>query len=171
MLRRLLLGLLKGSLIGAGIGSLLVFGFGVPLLNGGFAYLAVVLTGVFVALLTGKPVWTRGAWVEVLLKGIAAALLAAGLLFGVQRYLDTALTLGPNLTGSLSQLPIVILPLVATVLSIFFEVDNTDEPEPHESTEGHRVRIDAASDGTELEADLAQDDDEAQRKERGTQLT
>lgn len=136
------MGLLKGSLIGGAIGGLLAFALGIPLLSGWFAYLAVILTGVMVALLAGKPVWARGAWVEVLLKGIAAAMLGAGLLYAVRNYFDTTLALGSSLTGSLSQLPIVILPLVATVLAVFFEVDNTDAPEQNDSAQTDRVRVD-----------------------------
>lgn len=143
MLKRLLLGLLKGSLIGAGVGSLLVFVFGVSTMGSGLAYLAVVLTGILVALLAGKPIWARGAWVEVLLKGVAAALVGAALLYGVRNYLDTTVAFGPSMTGSLSQLPLAILPLVATVLAVFFEVDNTDEPELGDSDKGQRVRVDA----------------------------
>lgn len=128
MLRRLLLGVLKGTLIGAFVGSLMVFVLGVSLMTGFLGYLAAVFTGVCVALLAGKPIWTRGAWIEVLLKGVAAAVLGAGLLYGVRSFLDTSLALGSLGVGSLSQLPLVMLPLLATVLAVFFEVDNTDEP-------------------------------------------
>jgi len=128
MLRRLLLGVLKGTLIGAFVGSLLVFVLGVSLMTGFLGYLAAVFTGMCVALLAGKPIWARGAWIEVVLKGVAAAVLGAGLLYGVRTFLDTTLALGSLGSGSLSQLPLVMLPLLATVLAVFFEVDNTDEP-------------------------------------------
>ena len=154
MLRRLLLGVLKGTLIGALLGSLLVFVLGVSLMTGFLSYLAAVFTGVCVALLAGKPIWARGAWIEVLLKGVAAAVLGAGLLYGVRTFLDTSLALGSLGTGSLSQLPLVMLPLLATVLAVFFEVDNTDEPaERPEDDRQKRLRVtDRAKDVDEVEA-------------------
>jgi hypothetical protein len=142
MLRRLLLGVLKGTLIGLGVGSLLVFVLGLSLMSGLFGYLAAVFTGVCVALLAGKPIWARGAWIEVLLKGVAAAVLGAGLLYGVRTFLDTSLALGFWGSGSVSQLPLVVLPLVATVLAVFFEIDNTDDPaERLEADRQQRLRV------------------------------
>jgi hypothetical protein len=117
-------------------------------------YLAAVVTGIFVALLAGKPIWARGAWIEVLLKGVAAAVLGAGALYAVRAFLDASLAVGPLGQGLLSELPLVMLPLVATLLAVFFEVDNTDEPtaEPGDQ-QAKRVRVNgdgaAASDETD----------------------
>lgn len=143
MLRRLLLGLLKGLLIGGLVGSLLVFGLGLPLMVGFLSYLAAIFTGVCTALLAGKPVWARGAWIEVLLKSVAAAVLGFGVLYGVRNWLDTTLSVGPLGQGSVSELPLVMLPLVATILAVFFEIDNTDEPTTETRADGaKRLRVD-----------------------------
>lgn len=140
MLRRLLLGVLKGILIGGLVGSLLVFGLGMPLMTGFLSYLAAIVTGVGAALLAGKPVWARGAWIEVLLKSVAAAVLGFGVLYAVRNWLDTTLSAGPLGQGSFSELPLLMLPLVATVLAVFFEIDNTDEP-PAETRDGDAKRL------------------------------
>lgn len=150
MLRRLLLGVLKGILIGGLVGSLWVFGLGLPLMTGFLSYLAAIFTGVCAALLAGKPVWARGAWIEVLLKSIAAAVLGFGVLYAVRNWLDTTLSAGPLGQGSFSELPLVMLPFVATVLAVLFEVDNTDEPTtepPADRAERPRIAADATADG------------------------
>ena len=156
MLRRLLLGVLKGTLIGALVGSLMVFVMGVSLMTGFVGYLGAVVTGVCVALLAGKPIWARGAWIEVLLKGVAAAVLGAGLLYGVRTFLDTSLALGSLGSGSLSQLPLVMLPLMATILAVFFEVDNTDEPrELSKADQDKKLRVTTGGEDVD-EADALQ---------------
>jgi len=148
MLRRILLGVLKGTLIGALVGVLFVYGLGIPLLAGVAGYLAAIVTGVFVALLAGKPIWASGAWIEVLLKGVAAAVLGAGALWAVRAFLEASISVGPLGQGLLSELPFVMLPLVATLLAVFFEVDNTDEPEatpPGDHAKRLRVNGDGAA--------------------------
>lgn len=141
MLRRLLLGVFKGILIGGLVGSLCVFGLGLPLLTGVLSYLAAIFTCVFVALFAGKPVWARGAWIEVLLKSVAAAVLGFGVLYAVRNWLDTTLSAGPLGQGALSELPLVMLPLVATVLAVFFEIDNADEPTASQDDGSRRQRV------------------------------
>ncbi len=129
MLRRFLLGTLEGALIGAALGALLVYGLHIALLAGVLGYLAAVVTGLCVAAIAGKPIWARGAWVEVLLKAIAAAALGAAGMFLMRHYLDVSLSAGPLGTGLPAELPLVALPFLATVLAIFFELDNTGDDE------------------------------------------
>lgn len=149
MLRRFLLGMLKGILIGGLVGSLWVFGLGLPLMAGFPSYLAAIFTSVCVALLAGKPIWARGAWIEVLLKSIAAALLGSGVLYAVRNWLDTLVSAGPLGQGALSELPLLMLPLVATLLAVFFELDNTDEPGTESSNANSRRQRIAADDATD----------------------
>ena len=137
MLRRLLFGLLKGGLLGAALGALLVFGLGVPALAGFGGYLAVMLTGVLVALVAGKPIWEKGAWVEVLLKGVVAALLSAGAFYVIAHYVT-----GTAATADLvpfGQQPLFVLPGVATLLAMLFEADNTKDDGPPDPSEKKRV--------------------------------
>lgn len=124
--------------------ALLVFWLGIGSLSGLMAYIAAVVTGLSVALIAGKPIWVRGAWVEVLLKAIAAALLGAGLLFAARSTLDVSASLGPLGAGKLTELPFVILPALGTLLAVFFEIDNTGDDQaapPAERQAGARRRV------------------------------
>ena len=155
MLHRLLLGLLKGALVGGGLGAIVVFGLGLTTLTGFLAYATAITAGVIVALVAGKPIWTKGAWVEVLLKAVAAAPVAAGLVFALGHLLRSTLSLGSFGNGTPSQLPLVILPLVATLLAIFFEIDNTSDndtagPRRRVSSSPARTRLQQAADEEEV---------------------
>jgi len=153
MLRRLLVGVLKGTLIGGLVASLWVYGLGIPLVVGVLGYVAAILTGVFAALVAGKPIWARGAWIEVLLKSVVAALLGAGVMYAFRSWLDAAISVGPLGEGLLSTLPFVMLPLLATVLAVFFEVDNTDEPVTETRDErAQRQRVDGNGAVTDTDA-------------------
>ena len=143
MLRRVLLGLLKGGLIGALLGALVLFGLGITTLSGWAGYLAAVLGGVTVALIAGKPIWEKGAWVEVLLKSVAGALGGAGLFYVIDRYFGAS---GDAAGGSaLAGQPLLVLPLVATILAMLFEADNTgDDQESPSPSKKQRVESLAA---------------------------
>jgi hypothetical protein len=163
MLLRLVLGLLKGGVLGGAIAALLVFGLGVANLTGLFAYLSVMLTSVLVALVAGKPIWARGAWVEVLLKGVAAATLSAGLMYAMQRYLPGEVAIGAT---PLSQLPLFYLPSVAMLLAIFFEIDNDDtERIKGAKATSDRVRVDDTSSAELSEQDNLEDEVEPRSRQ------
>jgi hypothetical protein len=127
MVKRTVLGLVKGLLIGGLVALLLIEGLGVVTFGTVLAYAFALLTGVLAGLLAGKPIWARGARVEAGLKAIAGALLAVGMMFALRRWvvysLDlTALGIG---SGVIGQLPAISLPVIATVLAVVFELDNT----------------------------------------------
>jgi hypothetical protein len=129
MLKRLLLGLVKGLILGGGAA------FAVIQTTGGaeypsvlVAYLLAAVMGLIVALVAGKPIWSRGAGVEVGLKAAAAALLGPLVLYAARRWLGLSLDLsawgaGAGMVGAL---PATSLPLVATVLAVLFELDHTE---------------------------------------------
>ena len=136
MLGRFLKGVILGLVIGglaAGclIKWLSIDSFAVettPLL----AYVAALVTGAVVGLVAGKPIWARGAGIEALLKTFFGALLGAGGMFLLRKFADFPFPL--DLTrfglaaGKTADLVYVALPAVATVLSVLFELDNTDPP-------------------------------------------
>jgi len=129
--KRATVGLLKGLLIGGLIAFGVVQGLGVTTFGVFLAYALAVATGVLTALLAGRPVWARGARVEAAVKSVAGALLAAGVMFALRKWADITLDLsaiGAGV-GALSELPAVALPLVATVLALVFELDNTGDDE------------------------------------------
>jgi hypothetical protein len=159
MLRRLLLGLLKGTLLGGALGLVLVFGFGVSSLTGVPAYGAAILAGVCAALVAGKPIWASGAWVEVLLKSIAAAAVSVVLLWVMRTYLPVSASLGPLGSGPLSGLPLFVLPGLASLLAILFELDNNgDVPASVAPRPNQRVRATDASTENRPAADDYADD-------------
>jgi hypothetical protein len=169
MLRRLLLGLFKGSLVGGLLAYALVAGLSVQMLSGGLAYAAVVLVGVVTALVAGRPIWAAEARIEVLLKSIAAALLGSALFFLLTRYLPIQVAWGPIGTGALTQLPYVLLPTVSILLSLFFEVDNDgsreENPRDRESVDTRRLRVDdEAGDDSLVQETAADSPQQAKRR-------
>jgi len=132
MIGRLIKGIFLGLFIGGLAAAALIKGLGVT----GFeadhfnflAYAVALGTGAVAGLIAGKPIWADGAGIEAILKTVFGALLGAGGMFLLQKFpgpdLDlTKLGLGSAAIGHLS---VVALPAIATLLSIFFEVDNTD---------------------------------------------
>ncbi len=132
MYKRLISGLVIGIVMGALAATAVVRGLGVAsfLDRSILAYVAALATGAFVGLVAGKPVWAKGAWIEVGLKAFFGALLATGGMFALRKWgvmlLDLS-SIGAG-TGEVRDLPAATLPLIATVLSVLYEVDNTDSP-------------------------------------------
>jgi hypothetical protein len=181
MLRRLLVGLVLGLVIGGGVAAALVKGFalasfapasplgGVSAAGGAaLAYLLAGVTGVLVALVAGKPFWAKGAWIEVGLKAFFGALLAVGGMFALRRWVDLSVELPFGLgAGSLSQLPAASLPIIATVLSVFYELDNTGEPEGEAGKETPDVkRVASAKTKSSGKARIAEPAEESDDEEQ-----
>jgi hypothetical protein len=133
MVRRLLVGLVLGLVVGGLAAAGLFYGplhidrfptdtFGVLL-----AYATAAITGVLTGLVAGKPIWASGAKIEAGLKAFFGALLAAGLMFALRQWggaIHVPTTLLTPVEG-LGDMPFTALPLVAAVLGGFFELDNT----------------------------------------------
>ncbi len=77
---RLLTGLAKGLLLGAGIGALFHLILHWPVTSGLLGHLVAMGAGATAGLLAGRPPWRRHAWLEGALKA------AAGLGFGALVY-------------------------------------------------------------------------------------
>src|ERR1700734_3192289 len=91
MLRRLLIGLVLGLIVGGLAAAALVAGLHMPLFalgagGIGLAYLAAAVTGVLTGLVAGKPIWASGAKIEAGLKAFFGALLATGLMFALRQW-------------------------------------------------------------------------------------
>jgi hypothetical protein len=163
MLGRLLLGLVKGLLIGALLGfGLAKLGLGAPIAL--IAYPAAALGGILVGLVAGKPIWAKDAKIEAGMKAFVGAILGAGLMFAARKWLTMEVTLplqglveAKAASGALGMLAITSLAMITAVLGGFYEADN--DPAEGEggakATTGKRVaaggpRV-AASAGEELE--------------------
>jgi len=174
-----MVGLVKGLLIGGLAAFGLVQGLGVTTFGAALAYLAAVTTGVLTALLAGRPVWARGARVEAAVKSVAGALLAAGVMFALRRWGDVSVdlsTIGAG-AGALAELPVVALPVVATVLALVFELDNTGDDEAQSrrgsgsaarksKPRGARARVGDLADDSEAELPAEDEAPPEQRRRR-----
>ncbi|GEM_PF-1060361 len=174
MLKRLVIGLFLGTVIGAIVAAILVQGLGVKSfadssLGAVGAYLSAALTGVITGLVAGKPIWSSDGKLEAGLKAFFGALIGLGGMFALRQWVHVPVDLsalkasdGPTEIG---QLPAVTLPLIAAVLAGFFELDNTggdtkestDAKDGAKAKGGTKVRVageDAAED-EELEEEAA----------------
>ena len=142
VLIRLFLGLLKGVIVGGLAGfALAKLGFVVP--GAVVAYGAAALVGVLVACIAGKPIWAKGARIEVGMKALVGALLAPALLYAARRWVTFEL---PFDLGGMVGLESVKAPLgtfaltsyamVAAVLAAFFDADNDSRGEPAAADKG-----------------------------------
>jgi hypothetical protein len=126
MLRRLLVGLFEGLLIGGALGVGAARGLGLSAPGSILAMLLGAGTGFVVGLVAGRPVWARDAKTEALLKAAVGAVGGAGLSLAAGHWLKvpldlSAFGLGAGPAGALSS---VALPLLATLLAVFFELDD-----------------------------------------------
>jgi len=132
---RMLLGLLKGGLIGGLVGyGLAVAGLGVT--SALIAYPIAALVGVLVALIAGKPVWAEDSKIQVYLKMGVGALFAPGLLFLARRFLTMGLPFDAGVLPGVSQLQsapaigmfaVSALAMVGAVLAAFYDADNSPD--------------------------------------------
>lgn len=182
MLGRLLIGIVKGLIVGGLVGfGLAKLGLAAP--GAVVAYLAAAVVGVLVGLIAGKPIWAKDAKIEAGAKAFVGALLGAGLMWAARRWLTLPLPLSlgplaapnpslnelPGTAGTFGGLAITSLAAVAALLGGFYEADNTPEPEESKASasatkpeaKGTRRIAQAAPADEEFEAEL---DGEADRK-------
>lgn len=154
MIGRLLVGLVKGLVVGGLLGfAVAKLGFVAP--GAVVAYLAAAAAGALVGLVAGKPIWAKEAKIEAGMKAVVGALLGAGLMFAIRKWLGISLpsSLGalsaPNLSllesganGTIGGLAVTSLAVVAAVLGGFYEVDNTPEAEGDKDKAKGGARVD-----------------------------
>jgi hypothetical protein len=127
MLRRVLLGLVKGVLIGGVLAAALIEGLGVTVFGGLLAYATAVVVGALAGVFAGKPFWAKDARIEVALKAAVGAAVAAAMMFALRKWVTAEVDLSAFGAGAVGSLPAVTLPLIATFLALVFELDNTKE--------------------------------------------
>jgi hypothetical protein len=167
MAKRAVIGLVKGLLLGGVLALVLAKGLGVATFGALLAYPLAVLVGVLAGLVAGRPIWQRDARIEAGLKAVVGAIVGGGLMFALRKWLNPSLDLGTFGNGQLGELPVVSLPLIATGLSILFELDNTGEPVGEASdkkrVEPEKARVAGELD-SELEEELAAGSEKARKK-------
>lgn len=145
MLKRALIGLLKGALVGGLIGAAVVFGLSMPVFAAWAAYLGALLTGALTGLVAGRGIWEKDARIEAGLKAGVGALIATGAMFAVRKWLNVSLDLGTLGKGVIGQLPLASLPLISTALALFYELDNTGDADP--PVVARKTRVEGEADG------------------------
>jgi hypothetical protein len=128
MLKRLIVGLILGLVLGGMVAAVLVQGlhwetFPIAV----FAYLAAAVTGVITGLVAGKPIWSADGKIEAGLKAFFGVLLGVGAMFALRTWANVELNLSMLKAGqgALGALPAASLPLIASVLAGFYELDNS----------------------------------------------
>jgi len=118
--------LLLAALVTGTAVALARYGLGVTAFEPFGAYLAAVCIGAVLGLVTGKPVWAKGARIEAGLKAFFGALVAAGLMFALRSWVSVDLDLTfLGLDSSVTQKhPALAFPSVGLLLTLLFSIDN-----------------------------------------------
>lgn len=144
MLKRLGLGLIKGLVIGGGIGAGLQYGLNWIDVTGLLGFLIAMGAAGTAGVFAGKAPWLEGAWIEATLKGLVGVGLGALGYWGLT-YVPFEVPF-PGLPGThaVTALPAVFAPALAAVYGSLVELDNTgDSEEGHpENKRGPRARVD-----------------------------
>ena len=162
MLKRLIIGLITGFIMGAIVAAVLVKGLALTVFSGTLAYVFAAVTGVFVGLVAGKPIWAKGGQIEAGLKAVVGAVVGAVAMLALRRWVEVPVDLSAIGAGYgvLGSLPAASLPIIAAILGALYGLDNTDEPDEAKKADkpakagaaAKKVRV-AASDASEEEAD------------------
>lgn len=133
MLKRLMLGLLKGLVLGAALGGLVHFGLRWPVTPGLAGYLLAMGTGATAGVLAGRPPWRREAWLEGALKAFVGLGFGLLLYWLASRFLSAPLPfdlLGTPRTTPWIHRPILYAPIVSMLYGALVELDNTPPAKP-----------------------------------------
>jgi hypothetical protein len=173
MLGRLLIGIVKGLLVGSLLGfGLVKLGLAMP--GALLAYLAAAVTGVITGLVAGKPIWAKDAKIEAGTKAVVGALLGVGLMAAARNWLMIPLpislgSLAPE-HATLGGFAMTALGGIAAVLGGFYEADNDSSGEEEQAPalsgkkEGQPKRIEAAQHEAEAEDELESEPDRKRTK-------
>jgi len=129
MLKRLVVSVTEGIAVG-GIAAVLLFELGLEWSHVGVVYGAAALTGAATGLLAGKPFWAKSAKLEAILKASVGTFLAVTSMYGLRKWLPwVALDLGRTFgSGSIGNVPMASLPVIATAIAALFEIDDAFGP-------------------------------------------
>lgn len=123
---RVILGLLKGGLIGAAIGA---GAFKLGITGGLLALVTYAVIGGVVGMLCGRPPWRQDTFWTTALKGIFGAVIGGALFWGAGKlfggaHLAFAAKLGAPADRPLVDIPLLLGPVVGALWGLFVEVDD-----------------------------------------------
>lgn len=165
---RLLIGLLKGLVLGGLVGyGVAALGFAAP--GALIAYGGAAVVGMLMALVAGKPIWANDARIEVGMKAIAGALIGPGFMWLARHFLTMDLPVDPQLfPGVALQGPVALgtfaitsLAMVAALLGGFYDADNQPSKADGEAPPagGAKKRIAAQADAGKLDLEELEDEE------------
>jgi len=123
---RVILGLLKGGVVGAAIGA---GAFKLGITGGVLAVMTYAVIGGVVGMLCGRPPWRQDTIWTTALKGIFGALIGGALYWGAGKllggmHLAFASKLGVPGNRPLIDIPLLLGPAIGALWGIFIEVDD-----------------------------------------------
>ena len=121
---RLVLGVLKGAIVGAAVG----YGAWKLGLGGALGFVVYGLVGALVGVICGKPLWRQETLFTPLLKSIVGFAIGVGLFYGARKilggmHLAIATGLGAP-DRPLIEVPFLLAPLIGLIYGAFVEVDD-----------------------------------------------
>jgi hypothetical protein len=125
---RLLLGIIKGGLIGAALGFAATR---LGITGGTLAFAVYAAVGFVVGLVCGKALWRQETLWTPALKGLVGAVLTTGLYWGATKLLGgltlpiTAQLGAPNVP--VVGVPLLLAPLLGIVYGVFIELDDGEK--------------------------------------------
>src|SRR5262245_35599880 len=124
---RLLLGIVKGGVVGAALGFVAWKG-GIG--GGGASWILYGIVGFVVGIVCGKPIWRQETLWTPLLKGLFGVAVSTGLYFGARKLLGGfQAPFGPALGAPnepLVSVPVLMAPILGMIYGIFVEIDDSD---------------------------------------------
>lgn len=154
MLKRLGIGLLKGLVLGAAAGAALHFGLGLGSVGVLAGFAIAMLTGAVAAVISGRPPWQKGAWIESLLKGGAGLGVGALVYFLAWKFASFGIPFamaGVPAGTQWTQMPLLLAPTIGALFAGLVELDNTGEDGTKPGEKKAKVRVDATEDVVEEE--------------------
>jgi hypothetical protein len=125
--KRILFGLVKGTVLGLAVGCLFHFGLGWRVAPDLLGYLIAMGTGATAGILAGRPPWLHEAWLESLLKGVFGLAVGAALYWAAVRFIPSPVSFsvfGSPENTEWTSLPMLVAPPIAVLFALVVELDN-----------------------------------------------
>lgn len=143
--KRLGIGLLKGLVVGVGIGAAIQFGAHWSTPSGGLlAYLLALGVGGTTGIFAGRAPWKEGAWIDASIKGVFG-LVAAALLYWLGATYGAGRIPWPGEAESVpwTSLPALFLGAIGAIYGALVELDHDDDEDDAKGAKKKKPAIEA----------------------------